>query len=491
MNHKIIAFVLGRIIQLVGAFLLIPAVLAVVFGEKEEILPIALTAIAAIAVGGLMDLKKPEKSQIRAREGFIITALTWIIMSMIGAIPFVVTGAIPSFTDAIFETASGFTTTGASILTDIEAMPKSLLFWRSFTHWIGGMGILVFMLAFVSSSADEMNIMRAESPGPSVEKMVPKVKETALILYAIYTVMTVVLIIALIIAGMPVFDSVCISFGTAGTGGFGLKGDSIASYGETCQNIITVGMILFGVNFNLYYLIIMKKFKDLIHAEEVMCYLGIYIIATMLVSLGTFTSFINFAGWQGAAGFDSLGEAIHHSAFQVASVMTTTGFATTDFDKWANLPKMIMVLVMFIGACAGSTGGGMKVSRWVLYFKQVRRELQSYIHPTSVRSIRLDGKVVSKETIRTSNAYAMAYLFIFVASLLVISFDGYDLITSFTAVAATINNIGPGLAVVGPTGNFAGFSDISKWVFIFDMIAGRLELFPVLIMWSLSTWRKK
>ena len=349
--------------------------------------------------------------------------------------------------------------------------------------------LLVFMMAFASSSADEMNIMRAESPGPSVEKMVPKVKETAIILYGIYTVMTIILIIALIIAGMPVFDSVCHAFGTAGTGGFGVKGDSIASYNKVCQGIITVGMMMFGVNFNLYYLIIMKKFKDILHSEEVFTYIIIYFVASILVSIGTVNGFMHSGTYY--AGFNTVGEAVHHSFFQVASVMTTTGFATMDFNLWATMPKAIMVLVMFIGACAGSTGGGIKVSRIIIYFKEVVRELQSYIHPSSVKSIRLDGKVVSKDTIRTTNVFLMAYIFIFVGSLVIVCFDGFDLVTSFTAVTATINNIGPGLGIVGPTGNFADFSILAKWVFIFDMIAGRLEIFPVLIMLSIKTWRRK
>lgn len=490
MNMKTVLSVLGRIIQIVGVFLMIPAIVGVIYGEKE-VLVFAVLAIISILVGTLLMKLKPNKTNIRAKEGFVITGLTWIIMSIIGAIPFWVSGSIPCFTDAVFETASGFTTTGASILRDVEALPKCMLFWRSFTHWIGGMGILVFMLAFVSSSADEMNIMRAESPGPSVEKMVPKVKETAFILYAIYTALTLILIIALIVTGMPVFDSICHAFGTAGTGGFGVKADSIASYSRVCQTIITIGMVMFGMNFNFYYLMIMKKFKNLIHSEEVFCYLGIYFIATLFVTLGTYTKFVKLTGLGDCISYEKLGDAFHQSAFQVASVMTTTGYATTDFNLWANMPKMIMVLVMFIGACAGSTGGGMKVSRWVLYFKQVRKEIQSYIHPTSVKSLRLDGKTVNKDILRTANAFLMAYIFIFVFSFIIISFDGFDTTTSFTAVTATMNNIGPGLNVVGPAGNYADFNHISKWVFIFDMIAGRLELFPILIMFSINTWRKK
>ena len=488
MNHRIVLNNIGKLIRLEGMLLILPTLIGV-FLQEKEFLALAVTAGSSIIVGTLLSSIKTKNTRIRAKEGFVITALVWLIFSIIGAIPFYATGNIKSFTDAIFETASGFTTTGASILRDVEALPKCLLFWRSFTHWIGGMGILVFMMAFASSSADEMNIMRAESPGPSVEKMVPKVKETAIILYGIYTVMTIILIIALIIAGMPVFDSVCHALGTAGTGGFGIKGDSIASYNKVCQGIITVGMMMFGVNFNLYYLIIMKKFKDIMHSEEVFTYIIIYFVASILVSIGTVNGFMHSGTYY--AGFHTVGEAVHHSFFQVASVMTTTGFATMDFNLWATMPKAIMVLVMFIGACAGSTGGGIKVSRIIIYFKEVVRELQSYIHPSSVKSIRLDGKVVSKDTIRTTNVFLMAYIFIFVGSLVIVCFDGFDLVTSFTAVTATINNIGPGLGIVGPTGNFADFSILAKWVFIFDMIAGRLEIFPVLIMLSIKTWRRK
>lgn len=490
MNYKIVIYTIGRIIQIIGVLMLLPAVVGGALGEKAT-LSLASVAVGAIVIGGFLHRRKPEKSQIRAKEGFVITAVTWLVMSIVGAIPFFASGEIASFTDAVFETASGFTTTGASILTDIEGMSKSLLLWRSFTHWIGGMGILVFMIAFVPSSADEMNIMKAESPGPSVEKMVPRVRETAFILYAIYTCMTVAMIIALCIAGMPIFDSVCLSFGTAGTGGFGVLSDSIASYSRVCQTIITIGMVLFGVNFNVYYLILMKKFKDLIHCEEVIIYLVIYTVASIAVGVSTLNGLVSFAGWDGVLGFDQIGDALHHSFFQVASVMTTTGYATVDFDQWSTLPKAIMVIIMFIGACAGSTGGGMKVSRWILYVKQVRRELLSYIHPNSVNRIRLDGKVVDDSTLRTTNVYLMAYVFVFMISFLLILIDGFDITSSFTSVVATINNIGPGLGVVGPCGGFSEFSILSKWVFIFDMIAGRLEVIPVLILLAPNTWRRK
>ena len=476
MNNRIILKMLGKLIQLEGILLILPTMLGLYFSEKSFIY-LAVTAGGSIILGSLIRLIPTKNSRIRAKEGFVITALAWLVFSAIGAIPFCISGYIPSFTDAMFETSSGFTTTGASILPNVEILPRCLLFWRSFTHWIGGMGILVFMLIFVQSSADEMNIMKAESPGPSVEKMVPKVRETALTLYAIYTTMTIILIIALIIAGMPAFDSACISFGTAGTGGFGVKADSIASYNSTCQTIITIGMVMFGINFNAYFLILIRKFKCLFKLEEVIVYLSIFFIASIIVTLGTVG--------------ESFGGSFHHASFQVASIMTTTGFATVDFNLWTTMPKGILVLVMFIGACAGSTGGGLKVSRVILYFKQVVREIQSYIHPSSVRNIRLDGKSVNRDTLRTTNVFLMAYIFIFVTSFFIISFDGFDLTTTFTSVAATINNIGPGLELVGPTGHYADYSILSKWVLIFDMIAGRLELFPVLIMFSISTWRKK
>ena len=490
MNSKVIIHTIGKILKLEGFLFAIPIIFGVYYSEKATI-SLCIVAFLSITSGFLLSMIKPDKKAIRAREGMVITGLAWIILSIVGSLPFIISGAIPSFTDAVFETASGFTTTGASILTDLEVMPRCLLMWRSLTHWIGGMGILVFMIIFIPSSADEMNIMRAESPGPSVEKMVPKVRETALILYSIYFVMTVVLIIALVIAGMPLFDSICLSFGTAGTGGFGIHSDSIAGYSHACQNIITIGMVMFGVNFNLYFLIVMRKFKDIRHSEEVISYLVIYMVASILVTIGTFGGIVTKLGWEGAESFGRLHEAIHHATFQVASIMTTTGYATTDFNLWSGMPKAVLVFIMFIGACAGSTGGGIKVSRWILYNKQIAHEIERLIHPNAVTKVRLDGKVVDDKTIRTANVYLMAFVFLFVLSLFIISFDGYDLVTTFTSVAATINNIGPGLGEVGPLGGFSEFSNLSKWVFIFDMIAGRLELFPILIIFSPYTWRRK
>ncbi len=473
-----ILYINGCIMQIVGLLMLIPTVVGVYYWD-DGLLPLLGVATGAVLVGTLIRLRRPENTRIRAREGFVITAMVWVILSLVGALPFIISGEIPKFTDAVFETASGFTTTGASILTDVEAMSKSLLLWRSFTHWIGGMGVLVFLIVFLPSSADEMNLMKAESPGPSVDKLVPKASRTAFLLYAIYTTMTLVQMIILYILGMPKFDAICISFGTAGTGGFGVRGDSCAGYSPACQIVITVFMVLFGVNFKVYFLMIMKKWKDILKCEEVFWYLVIYGACVAMVCFGIISD------------IGSLAVSLRTSTFQVASVMTTTGFATTDFNLWKSMPKAVMVSVMFCGACAGSTGGGMKVSRFVIWAKQVRREISKFVHPRSVKRVRLDGKSVEEDVIRSTNVYMMAYLFVFIGSFLLISMDGMDMTSSFTSVTATINNIGPGLGVVGPAGNFAGFSGLSKWVFVFDMIAGRLELFPMLVLISPGTWRKK
>ena len=478
MNYLLIIKFLGSLLQFEGVFMLIPFTVGLIYGESQAKY-LLIVSVASLIIGTALRFVKPKSKKLHPKEGFVVTAFSWIVMSIAGAIPFWFSKEIDCFTDAVFETASGFTTTGASILTDLEAMSKCMLFWRSFTHWIGGMGVLVFMLIFLKSSADEMNLMKAESPGPSVDKLVPKVRTTAFILYSIYAGITLASIIAFIIAGMPVFDSFCIGFGAAGTGGFGVKADSCASYSPLCQVLITISMFLFGVNFKIYFLIIFRKFKEILKCEEVLWYTIIYVIAVILVAA-------NIVGDIG-----KVGESIRVSGFQVASIMTTTGFATYDFNTWTTFPKAIMVLIMFIGACAGSTGGGMKVSRWILYMKQIKRGVSKYTHPRSIKKIRLDGDVVDEDTIRSANIYMMAYAAVFIVSLLIICIDGYDLITSFTSVAATLNNIGPGLEVVGPTGNFAGFSHMSKWIFIFDMIAGRLELFPVLIMLAPSTWKRK
>ena len=478
MNYGKIVHILGSLLQVEGFLLALPLLVALLYGEKCW-LTLGAVMIGAIVLGTLLRMKKTNRLQIHAKEGFVITALGWLLLSFVGALPFWISGEIPGFTDAFFESASGFTTTGASILTNVEAMSHGLLFWRSLTHWIGGMGVLVFILAVLPSNADDMNIMKAESPGPSVEKMLPKVRQTAKMLYAIYLGLTILNILLLMMFGMPVFDSFCLSFGAAGTGGFGVRNDSVASYSTSCQIIITIFMFLFGVNFKLYFLIIFRKFKDVLKSEEVLVYTIIYVVAVGFVTFGIVSDVGNF------------GTALKESAFQVSSIMTTTGYATTDFNLWGSMPKGILVMIMFIGACAGSTGGGMKVSRWILWFKQLKSELSHFLHPRSVKKIRLEGKVVDQETLRTTNVYMMAYLLVFAVSLFLISFDGFDLESTFTAVAATQNNIGPGLGIVGPTGGYSSFSILSKWVMIFDMIAGRLELFPMLILFAPSTWKRK
>ncbi len=478
MNYSIIRYIIGWVLVLEAIFMLMPGMVALIYQEQSGV-AFAVTAAICAAIGFLMIGKKPKNKNYYAREGFVIVALSWIVMSLFGALPFTLSKEIPSYVDALFEIVSGFTTTGASILNDVEALSHACLFWRSFSHWIGGMGVFVFLLIVLPlTGGSNMHLMRAESPGPSVGKLVPKVRETAKILYMIYITMTVVEIVILLLGGMPVFDAITLSFGTAGTGGFGIKNSSIADYSVFCQAVITVFMMMFGVNFNFYYFLLGKNKKNAFKMEEVKWY---FIIIALSIGLITFNI---------KDSFDSVGMALHHAAFQVGSVITTTGFATADFNLWPQMSKTILVLIMFIGACAGSTGGGIKVSRILIMFKTIGQEIKTLIHPRSVHSMKLDDKVVDKSVVRGVGAFLMTYAVIFCASLLLITLDGKDLVTNFTAVTATINNIGPGLMEVGPTGNFAGFSVLSKFVFIFDMLAGRLELYPVLLLLTPSVWRK-
>lgn len=477
MNYSMIRYILCKVLLFEAIFLLMSCVVAMLYGENEGIWYFAVAAAAGAI--GLAGRKKPKNSVFFAKEGLVCVALSWIVMGAVGAIPFTLTGEIPSFVDALFETISGFTTTGASILTDIEVMSRCSLFWRSFTHWIGGMGVLVFILAVVPlSGGHNIHIMRAESPGPSVGKLVPKMRQTAMILYGIYLGMTVIEIAALLIAGMPFFDSLVMSFGTAGTGGFAILNSSAAEYSVACRNIITVFMMLFGVNFSVYYLVLMKRWKQAFKCEELRWYFAVFAIAVIVIT-------IDITGLYG-----TFGEALRHSAFQTASIMTTTGFSSVDFNAWPALSKTILLLLMFVGACAGSTGGGLKVSRIIVYVKSVRNSIRSMLHSKRMRLIKLEGKILNDAAIMGMQAYLAAYLLIFVASVLIISADGFDLITNFTAVAATSNNIGPGLEIVGPTGNFSNFSPLSKIVLIFDMLVGRLEVFPVLVLLTPSTWRR-
>lgn len=479
MNYAIVFRLLSYILLCEAALLLLPAATSAIYGEWAVLGAFLLTAVLCVVFGLLLRLAKPTSKVFYMREGFATTALSWIVISIMGAVPFVLTGCIPDPVDALFETVSGFTTTGASILPAVEGLPRGILLWRSFTHWIGGMGVLVFLLTLLPlTGGSHVNLMKAESPGPQVDKLVPKVQSTAKILYGIYLALTLAQLVFLLAGGMPLFESLLTAFGTAGTGGFGFKNDSFAQFSPYIQWVVTIFMILFGVNFNFYFLLLLRRFRRAVSSEEVRAYLGI-----ILVSIGIITLNIR-------SMYSGLGEALRHAAFQVGSIITTTGFSSCDFDLWPTLSKQLLVLLMFVGACAGSTGGGMKVSRILIFHKTVGKELKQAMHPQVVAPVRMDGKLISHETIRTTNVYLCAYLFILVASVMFISLDGFDLVTNFTAVAATLNNIGPGLSQVGPMMNFSGFSSPAKLVLIFDMLAGRLELFPMLVIFLPSAWRK-
>lgn len=481
MNYGIIVYILGWVMSLESMLMLAPCACALVYQEKRAGFSFLLVALAFLALGMLIVHKKPKNQQFFTKEGFTTVGLSWIIISVIGALPMYVCREIPSFVDALFETVSGFTTTGSTICTDVEVLSRSVNLWRCLTHWIGGMGVLVFLLAVVPmAGGNSSSLMRAESPGPSVGKLVPKMKDSSKILYCLYFGLTVLCFISLIIAKMPLYDAICTSIGTAGTGGFGIKGDSIAGYSHAIQWIITVFMILFGVNFNFYFFLILGKNKlNAFKIEEVMWY---FII--IFASIGLIT-------WNIHDMYSSNGNALRDASFSVGAVITTTGFATADFNLWPSLSKMILVSIMFVGACAGSTGGGMKVSRFIIMFRVVKQEVYSFVHPRSVKTIRMDGKTIDNNVVTSVMKFVLAYIFIFVGSLFIISLNGFDIVTNFTSVTATMNNIGPGLEMVGPTGNFAHFSVLSKFVFMFDMLAGRLELFPILILFSPALWKKK
>lgn len=479
MNYSIIIYILSKVICLEGIFFLMPFVVGLMYGEKEAY-SFLIMALVSICLAYLLQRKKPKNTLYFTKEGMTVVALSWISMSILGAMPFVINGDIPNFIDALFETVSGFTTTGASILPSVEDISHASIFWRSFTHWIGGMGVIVFLLAILPSTGGyDMHLMRAESPGPSVGKLVPRIRDTAMYLYGIYMIMTAIQIILLLLAKLPIFDALTLSFGTAGTGGFGIKNDSIASYSPLVQNIITIFMILFGVNFNAYFILFISKHKkDIFKQEEVKMYFIIIFISIAIISTNI------------AHIYDmNILTSIKHAAFQVASIITTTGYSSTDFNVWPELSKTILVLLMFVGACAGSTGGGIKVSRIIILIKSMFRDITKYIHPNSVKSIRLDKKNVDNETVKAVNTFLATYFIIYTILIIILAFDKFDLITNFTAVAATFNNIGPGLELVGPMGNFAMFSNISKLALIFGMLAGRLELYPMLIILAPSIWK--
>ncbi len=480
MNYRMIKYTLGWLMLFEAAFFLLPLITGIIYWEKAT-LSFLYSILAVGAIGTLFILKKPNNTKLYSRDGFMIVALSWIVLSLFGALPFVFSGATDSYIDAFFETVSGFTTTGASVIADVEALPKCVLFWRSFTNWIGGMGVLVFIMAFLPlSGAHNMNIMKAESPGPSVSKLVPKVRTTALILYFIYISLSLLQFILLLFGGVGAFEAICTVFSTAGTGGFSVNNDSFVSSTPYIQVVTAIFMLVFSVNFASYYLAFRGKIKESF-STELKVFTIIVVAAVGIISLDNFLS----------AVYQNFGESLRHSLFNASSIISTTGFASADFNQWSTLSKTVLVLLMFIGACAGSTGGGIKVSRLVILIKGMAREVRTIIHPKRVRKISIDGKGVDREVVRSVNAYMMCYIIVFVVSLLLISFEGHDLITNFTAIAATINNIGPGLEMVGPTGNYVFFSGFSKLILSFDMLAGRLELFPMLILFYPGTYKKQ
>ena len=481
MNYKMMGRFIAQILSIAGLFM-IPAVVIGVFCKEYAAVQAFLITMALIALltGFLFLLCRKAPSAFYAKEGLVCVGVSWVVLSLIGCLPFYISREIPAYIDAFFEIVSGFTTTGSSILPDVEALSRSLLYWRSFSHWLGGMGVLVFLLAFTGEQGKgfTMHLLRAESPGPSVGKLVPKMRKTASILYLLYVGMTVLNIIFLLIGKMPLFDAVCTAFGTAGTGGFGIKNDSLASYSPYLQNVTTVFMALFGINFSCYYLILLGQVRSVFKDEELRLYIGIIFGSILLIVL-------NLRGF-----YDTMEETIRHAAFTVSTIITTTGFATTDFDLWPAFSKAIIMLLMITGACAGSTGGGLKVARLLLLAKSLRRNIGQVLKPRKVQVVRNNGSVVDEKVLDNANAYLAAYVVILFGSFLIISLDNFTVGTNFTAVLACFNNIGPGLEAVGPTCNFSAYSNLSKLVLCFNMLAGRLEIFPMLVLFSRTTWRR-
>ena len=481
MNRHMVLYTLGYIAMAEAALLSLPLVIAVIYKEAAVITSLLATIIIALLLGLFLRLvAKPANKVIYAKEGFVIVAFAWTLMSLIGAIPFTLSGEIPSYIDAVFETVSGFTTTGASILTDVEAMSKGLLFWRSFTHWVGGMGVLVFVMAIVPNIADRsIHIMRAEMPGPVVGKLVPKARDTAKILYLIYIAMTALLIILLMCGGMPLFESIVHAFGTAGTGGFGVKADSLGGYSPYLQWVITIFMILFGINFNLYYLILIGRIKAVLKSTELWFYIGIIAASVSLITYNIFSIYQNFA------------DALRQSSFQVASIISTTGYATTDFDLWPGLSKAILLILMLVGACAGSTAGGLKVSRLVILLKAIKREFKKMLHPRSVRAVSMEEKVMDDTSLSSVTTYFAVYMMCIVGIFLLLSFEPFSIETNLSATFACFNNIGPGLDAVGPAMNYSEYSALSKILLSFSMLLGRLEIYPIILGLNPLLWKKR
>ena len=480
MDTKIVRYILCRMLGVEAALLLVPVLVAVIYQEKCGIvflIPIVILCLLFWVVGR----KRPEHGQIYGKEGMVIVALAWILWSLFGAMPFTLSGYIPSYVDAFFETVSGFTTTGSSIIPDVEVLPHCLLFWRSFTHWIGGMGVLVFVLVVTSlDRKNSMHLMRAEVPGPEKDKLVPKAMSTARILYGMYLTLTVIEMVFLVIGGMNLFDSMIFSFGSAGTGGFSNYADSVAHFNSAyIDGVITVFCALFGVNFALFYFMILGDFKSILKNEELRTYILLIAAATAAIMLNIHSL------------YPTIGKSFRYAVFQVVTVITTTGYSTADFAQWPMFSKAVLMKLTVIGACASSTGGGIKVSRLLVGIKCVKREIVQLAHPKSVGIIRIGGKKVSSDVLRTIYIYFIAYVGILIGSVVLVSLDNFDFETTFSAVLTTLGNVGPGMAQVGPMGNFAGFSPLSKLILCFDMLAGRLEIFPFLVLFTAPAWRRK
>ncbi len=481
MNRRIVFNITGKLLKALSVIMLLPMLVSVIYKEACAV-SFLTAAIISYVLGLLLTvMTKDCKKDLYAREGFLIVALAWVSASLLGCLPFYLSGEIPSFADAFFEMVSGFTTTGASVVVNVEELSHGILFWRSFSHWIGGMGVLVFVVAFAGNLSDKaIHILRAEMPGPSVGKLVPRAKDTSKVLYLMYIVLTLVQVVLLWCGDMNLFEAVFHSLGTAGTGGFCMKGDGLAGYSPYSQWIITVFMFIFGINFNLYYLIIIKRFKAVLKSTELWAYTGIVVVSVVLVTLNVYSM------------YPTLGETVRHAAFQVSSIITTTGYSTVDFVDWSSFPKAVLLILMFIGGCAGSTAGGLKVSRAVIIAKMVWREIRRMVHPRSVSTIRFEGKDVDDHTRHSITTYLGAYMLLILATFLVISLDGFDFETNFTTAVTCFNNVGPGLSkVVGPMGSFADYSDFSKVVLSFAMLFGRLEIFPLLIALNPAIWRKR
>lgn len=480
MNKRSIIYILGWVLIVEAVAMQIGTITSLIYGEKEAWY-FVLTGVVSAILGVLaIKVKKPKNMVLYQKAGFASTALSWILLSLVGCMPFWLSGEIPSFIDAFYETVSGITTTGATILNDVEALSKGMLMWRSFLHWLGGMGVIVFLLAIIPKLGGQQNIflMKAESPGPIIGKAVPRMRNYATMLYGIYIILTALEFILLLFGGLNVFEAINTSFSTAGTGGFGIYNSNAAAFDSYyVQTVIAVFMLLFGINFSVYLCLIARKFKQSLKFEELWIYLGIVAVSTAIIAFNISSIYKPY-------------DAFHQSFFYVTSIISTTGFGLTDVNKWPELSKTVIIILTFIGASAGSTGGGFKISRIILLFKEVRKEFSLLVHPRNVKLVKMDGKAVNHDIMRTTSMYLVLYIGVFAISFLLVSIDNMDFTTSFTAVAANLNNTGPGLGAVGPVGNYADFSILSKIVFIFDMLAGRLEIYPLLLLFAPSAWKK-